>query len=113
MEAMWDTRGYTGILLSFDNGYPYTVGKDVFVGGLASMATTQFQYVPQSGSSSGNAYNLYTDYVERISIKDSPTERMKAEVMIGDGKSHDNPVIKVQRTIAKFEEAFQIVTLSQ
>lgn len=112
-EAMWDTRGYHGVILNFDNGYPYTIGKDLFVGGLASFATTNFANIPQTGSQAGPAYNLYTDYVERLNIRDSPTERMKASVMIGDGKSHDNPVTRVQRWASHFEEAFQIVTLSQ
>ena len=35
-DAMWDSRGFHGIIIGFDNGYPYTVGKDLFVGGLAS-----------------------------------------------------------------------------
>jgi len=96
-SAMWDTRGYHGIVLSFDNGYPYTVGKDLFLGGLASF---------------GIRGQLYTDYVERITITDDPDTRAKVDVMIGDGKSHEDPVVRIQRKITKFEEAFNIITLS-
>ena len=94
---MWDTRGYHGIICSFDNGFPYTIGKDLFVGALASFAIMG---------------QLYTDYVERITITDDGNSRVRAEVMIGDGKSHENPVTRIQRTITKFQEAFNIVTMS-
>ena len=96
-DAMWDSRGYHGIIVSFDNGYPYTIGKDLFVGSLASF---------------GIMGNLYTDYVKKLEIEDSPEVRSKATVVIGDGKSHEPPAIRIQRTIAKFEEAFQVITLS-
>ena len=97
-SAMWDTRGYHGVTLSFDNGYPYTVGKDVFIGGLASFARRG---------------QLYTDYVESITIEDSPEIRAKVDVMIGDGKSHEDPTVKIQRKLTKAEEAINIITMSQ
>jgi len=96
-DAMWDTRGYHGIIVSFDNGYPYTIGKDIFLGGLASMGIGGY---------------LYTDYVKRIEVEDSPQQRAKATVVIGDGKTHEAPAIRIQRSLAKFQEAFQILTLS-
>ena len=96
-SAMWDTRGYHGVIVNFDNGYPYTVGRDLFIGGLASFATRG---------------KLYTDYVERITITDDANNRVKAEVMIGDGKSHENPVTRIQRHLVKFEEAINIITMS-
>lgn len=96
-SAMWDTRGYHGVIVSFDDGYPYTIGKDLFIGGLASFSAQGL---------------LLTDYVERLTITDTPTERTKAVVMIGDGKSHDDPVVRIQRKIVSFEEAFQILTMA-
>lgn len=96
-SAMWDTRGYHGITLTFDNGYPYTVGKDIFVGCLASFALQG---------------NLYTDYVERVTVDDDRKSRAKVTCMIGDGKSHDDPTVRIQRTMTSFQEAFQIVTMS-
>lgn len=97
LSAMWDSRGYHGIILSFNDGYPYTMGKDLFIGGLASFAALG---------------NLYTDYVESITIRDDRNTRARVEVMIGDGKSHEAPSVRLARKITKFEEAFQIVTLS-
>jgi hypothetical protein len=96
-EAMWDTRGYHGIIVSFDNGYPYTVGKDIFIGSLASF---------------GIMGNLYTDYVMKIEVEDTPDQRAKATIVIGDGKSHEAPPIRIQRTLAEFQQAFQIITLA-
>jgi hypothetical protein len=102
-QALWDTRGYHGIIVSFNDGYPYTIGKDIFLGGLASFAATNLGIT---------GANLYTDYVEKIEISDSPEERRKCQVMIGDGKSHESSIVKIQRQLNKFEEAFQIVTMS-
>jgi hypothetical protein len=112
IEAMWDSRGYNGIQLSFDDGYPYTIGKDIFVGALASFASTGLGLTGGTGSSSQGSTNLYTDYVERVTIADSPEQRRRATVMIGDGKSHDDPALKIERKLLSFEEAFQIITLS-
>ena len=103
VQAMWDTRGYTGIVLSFDDGFPYTIGKDLFIGALASFVATNLGI---SGP------NMYTDYVEKIEIEDSPEARRKCHIMIGDGKSHESGLVKIQRTITKMQEAFQIITLS-
>lgn len=120
-NAMWDTRGYNGIIVSFDNGYPYTIGKDLFIGGLASFAVTIPQAVGSGAESgafgfglgTGQTYsNLYTDYLRRVTITDDRTNRVRAECVIGDGKSHEDPVVKIQRTVAHFEEFFQAVTLS-
>src|SRR6185312_13862496 len=72
--AMWDTRGYHSIQISFDNGYPYEVGRDLFVGGLASFALQG---------------QLYTDYVESLKITDDRQSRVKADVVIGDGKEKE------------------------
>lgn len=111
IDGMWDTRGYHGIVLSFDNGYPYTVGKDLFVGSLASFATGSLGF-SESGSSTLGKANLYTDYVERVTVTDDRNTRTKVEVMIGDGKSHDAPGAKILRRLTEAEEAFQIITMS-
>lgn len=96
--AMWDTRGYHAIKLSFDNGFPYTVGKDLFVGCLASFVVEGM---------------MYTEYLMSVTVKDDRKSRAKVECTIGDGKSHDNPFVRIVRNITKFQEAVQIVTLSQ
>ena len=95
--AMWDTRGYHAVTLSFDNGFPYTLGKDLFVGSLASFSCEG---------------KLFTEYVEKVTYEDSRDSRAKVKCVIGDGQRHDNPIIKLQRSLVHFEEAFQIITLS-
>jgi hypothetical protein len=96
-SAMWDTRGYHGVIVSFDNGYPYVIGRDLFIGCLASLVVDG---------------KMYTDYVEKIEIKDSPEQRCKAQIEIGDGKSHQDPTVRIQRKLVKFEEAVQIIQMS-
>lgn len=98
MGAMWDTRGYHSVTFTFDNGFPYSFGKDLFVGGLSSFIIDGF---------------MYTDYMERVVFRDDRKSRAKVECMIGDGKSHDNPVVRVVREITQFQAASQIITLSQ
>jgi len=95
--AMWDTRGYHAVTLSFQNGYPYSLGKDLFVGSLASFAIDGI---------------LYTEYLEKATFADDRMGRATVSCVIGDGKSHMNPIAKVQKNLTKFQEAFQIVTLS-
>lgn len=97
LSAMWDTRGYHAIQFSFDNGFPYTLGKDLFIGSLASFTCEGV---------------LYTEYVEKITLTDDRNSRAKVDCTIGDGKRHDNPVIKLQRNLVHFQEALQIITLS-
>lgn len=97
MGAMWDTRGYHCIKLSFDNGFPYSLGKDLFVGSLASFALNN---------------NLYTDYVEKATFKDDRKSRARINILIGDGKRADNPITKTIHRVVKLEEALQIITLS-
>lgn len=96
--AMWDTRGYHSVTFSFDNGFPYTVGKDLFVGGLASFVVDGM---------------MYTEYLSKVTFRDDRKTRSKIQCVLGDGKSHDNPVTRIVRSLTKFQEAAQIITLSQ
>lgn len=96
-SAMWDTRGYHAVQLTFDNGFPYSLGRDILLGSLASFACEGV---------------LYTEYIEKITFVDDRQSRAKLSIVIGDGKRHENPIIKLQRNLVKFNEAFQIVTLS-
>lgn len=126
IEGLWDTRGYNGIIVHFDDGYPYTIGKDIFLGTLASFVTSSiqlpggFDYAEQEigGTGSGTALpganllsdtsqfnsNLYTDYVERITLKDSREKRRQVRAVIGDGKSHDDPTVNIVRKITNTED---------
>jgi hypothetical protein len=97
MGAMWDSRGYHSVQLEFEDGYPYKLGKDIFVGALASFAMLG---------------KLYTDYVEKVTYTDDRKTRAKAVVVIGDGKAKEAPISRILRKITSFEEAFNIATLS-
>ena len=97
MGAMWDTRGYNAVELSFQNGFPYTLGEDIFVGSLASFAINGM---------------LFTEYVEKVTFADDRKSRASIKCVIGDGKKHLNPVVKVQQTLTNLQEAFQVITLS-
>jgi hypothetical protein len=97
-NAMWDTRGLYTYQWTFYNGYPYTLGVDLFVGQMASFA---------------NRGRLYTDFVDSVVFTDDRTTRLgKLEVTVGDGQFVENPVAKLYRKLVGFEKAFQIITLS-
>jgi hypothetical protein len=96
--AMWDTRGLYTYQWTFLNGFPYTLGVDLFVGQLASFACRG---------------KLYTDWVDSVVYTDDRTTRLgKLEVTVGDGQFVENPVAKLYRKLVNAEKAFQIVTLS-
>ena len=97
-NAMWDTRGMYTYQWTFLNGFPYTLGVDIFVGQLASFASRG---------------RLYTDYVDSVVYTDNRTTRVgKLEVTVGDGQFAESPIAKLYRKLVGFEQAFQIITLS-
>lgn len=95
-REQWLTRGYVSAIVSFDNGYPYELGRDLFVGSLAS--------VVRRGK-------VYTDFVENIVVTDT-REECKVEVQIGDGKAEEPAAVKTYRNVVKFQEAINILTMS-
>jgi hypothetical protein len=96
-SAMWDTRGYISAQITVNNGYPYTLLKDIFKGQLASLVRRG---------------KVYTDYIAQVSGKDDRTTRAQITYTLGDGSAQESPVAKLQRRIAGFEAAFNILTLS-
>ena len=98
MGAMWDTRGLYTYQWTWLNGFPYTLGVDIFVGQLASFA---------------NRGQLYTDWIDSVVYTDDRTTRLgRLEVTVGDGTFVENPVAKIYRKLVNAEKAFQIETLS-
>ena len=98
-NAMWECRGLYTYQWTFYNGFPYTLGVDIFVGQMASFA---------------NRGLLYTDFVDSVVYTDDRTSRLgKLEVTVGDGQFVESPVAKLYRKLVSFEKAFQIITLSQ
>ena len=97
ISAMWDSRGYRSGMAAFRNGFPYSVGRDIFPGSMISIV--------ENGT-------LYTDYVENIVITDNRKERCKVIVQIGDGKAEEAPIARFQRLITGLQEAFNVLTLT-
>ena len=97
MQAMFDTSGYNCIQLKWANGYPYTVGRDVFLGSLVS-------FVRQG--------KMYTDYVYSISLKDDRKTRAEVDIMVGNGKREINPVLRVVKMITGLESVINTITMS-
>lgn len=95
--ALWDTRGYPMFTLKFDNGFPYTIGVDVFPGQMVSFVRRGI---------------MYTDYVDSVTFSDNRKTRMRVDMVAGDILPMQNPVVKMQRRLNEFEAAFQIITLS-
>lgn len=96
-REMWNTRGYISGQVSFRQGEPYEVGRDLFPNGLATII--------RNGQ-------LYTDYIENIVITDTREERAQVEVQIGDGQAEEAPVVKLQRKVVGYEQLFNILTLA-
>ena len=97
ISAMWDTRGYRSATAQFRNGYPYSVGRDVFVGAMMSII--------EDGV-------MFSDYIEQVVITDNRRERCKVVVQIGDGKAEEAPIARFQRLITGIQEAVNVLTLA-
>jgi hypothetical protein len=98
MQAMFDTQGYNCIELTWENGFPYTVGQDVFLGSLISFALDG---------------QLYTDYVYSIKLKDSRKTRAQVDCIVGNGKRNVNPILRVVRMITGLEEVINVISMSR
>lgn len=95
--ALWDTRGYRSAVASFRQGYPYSVGRDVFPGAMMSIV--------ENGT-------LYSDYIENIIVTDNRQERATVMVQIGDGKLEEAPIARIQRVITGIQESINALTLA-
>lgn len=98
INAIWDSRGYTSAIATFRNGDVYRLGKDIFPGGLVSIV-----YLGRK--------KLFTDYIENIMWKISPTER-DVIIQVGDGKADEAPLARFQRLITGLQESFNVLTLA-
>ena len=95
--ALWDVRGYAAAIVSFIDGYPYELGRDVYPGAMASII---------------RGGKLYTDYIENITITDDRKQRNRIELQIGDGKHEQAAIVKVQRKIVDVEHLINVLTQS-
>lgn len=98
LNALYDSRGYSSAVVTFRNGEQYTLGKDIFRGGLMSLVY-------------GGRRKMLTDYIENILWRLSTTER-SVTVQLGDGKRDEAPLAKHQRFLSAAFEAINVLTLA-
>jgi hypothetical protein len=98
VNAFWDSRGWTSAQATFRNGEVYTLGKDVFRGGLMSIL-----YL--------NGTKLLTDYIRNIMFRFTPNAR-DIFIQIGDGKAEESPLAKHQRDLTGLLETINVLTLA-
>lgn len=97
-RQMWKTRGYIAGQLYFRNGGQYEIGRDLFLGGMATII--------RNGQ-------IYTDFIDNIAITDTRGKRTEVFVQVGDGKMQQAPFVRLQKQIVSYEEMFNILTLGQ
>lgn len=98
INAFWDSRGWTSAQATIRNGEVYTLGKDIFRGGLISIVYD-------------NRTKMLTDYIEDLMWRVSITER-DLFIQIGDGKAEEPPLAKNQRNITGAFEIVNVLTLA-
>lgn len=98
INKIWDTRGYVSAIATFRNGEVYTLGKDVFRGGLMSILFF-------------GRTRLFTDYIENILFRIAADAR-DILVQIGDGKAEEAPLAKHQRFLTGIMESYSVLTLA-
>ncbi|MBF4194677.1 hypothetical protein [Mycolicibacterium phlei] len=97
IREMYNTRGYISGQVTFRNGLPYEVGRDLMPNSLATII--------RDGK-------IYTDYLENITVIDDREERAEVIVQIGDGQREEAPVVQLQRKLIGYEEAINAILLS-
>lgn len=98
INALWESRGWVSVIATFRNAEVYTLGKDVFRGGLISVL-----YM--------NRTRIFTDYIEEVVFQ---IDRTKRDILlqIGDGKAEESPLAKHQRFITAVLESVNVLTLA-
>lgn len=98
INAMWDSRGWVSAIVTFRNGEVYTLGKDVFRGGLVSLL-----YMDRT--------RIFTDYIEEVRFR-LDTKHRDILLQIGDGKAEESPLAKHQRFLTGILESINVVLLT-
>lgn len=98
INALFQTRGFTSAKITFLDGRPIKLGRDVFRGSLMSLV---YQ---------GRTL-MFTDYVKRIMWRITPTVR-EITAEISDNKDIEPPLAKHQRLITGLMESYNVLTLA-
>lgn len=93
-QGLWNVRGYPAAQISFIDGYPYGIGTDI--------VRDQLVLYVFNGT-------VFIDYVENIGIVDNRTNFDKITLQIGDGKSEEAAVTKIQRKLVGLETFANII----
>lgn len=101
INAIWDSRGYTSAQIVIRHGSWIALGRDVARGGVMAVIY----------SSPTGPQRIFTDYIENVVWKLSPTER-DLFFQISDGKSEEAPLARQQRAITGLQEALNVVTIT-
>lgn len=101
INATWDSRGFTSAQLIIRHGPVIAYGRDIARGGLMSLVY----------SSPTGPQRIFTDYVEQVFWKISPTER-DLFIQIGDGKGEEAPLARHQRLITGLQEALNVAMIT-
>lgn len=101
INATWDSRGYTSAQVIIRHGSVIAYGRDVARGGLMSLVY----------SSPTGPQRIFTDYIEQVFWKISPTER-DLFIQIGDGKSEEAPLARFQRLITGLQESVNVAMIT-
>lgn len=94
VEALWSTRGWPSAQITFIDGYPYELGRDLF--------PSQLVFYTKRNQ-------IYVDYLENIEITDDRSQRNKVVLQVGDGKAEEGPMTKIQRKLVGFETINNII----
>lgn len=101
INALFDSRGYSSAVVKLNVFGPkaqYTLGRDIFKGGLMSVVFR-------------NRRKMITDYIENVMWRITPTER-ELIVQLGDGKRDEAPLAKHQRFLTAVFESINTLTLA-
>jgi hypothetical protein len=93
-QGLWNVRGYPAGKVGFIDGYPYTFGTDI--------VRDQLVLYAFNGT-------IFIDYIENVQITDNRTQFDKITLQIGDGKSEEAGVTKIQRKLVGLETFVNII----
>ncbi|UVO12806.1 hypothetical protein NM962_01155 [Mycobacterium sp. SVM_VP21] len=97
LDAQYQCRGYPAIKMSFYNGQPFRLFRDIWPAAMSSVVRRGV---------------LYTDVVDEIEIEDSRESWAKVTATIGDGRREDSSAIISQRKIVEAEDNINLLLLA-
>ncbi|MGB0973184.1 MAG: hypothetical protein ACPGVG_19850, partial [Mycobacterium sp.] len=93
----FDTAPYASGKVLVDNHFPYTLGRDTFPGGMATVIRRQ---------------RVLSDFIEDAEYVDDGDNYEKVTYQIGDGRAEEAPAAKIQRRIGDIQAGVNISLLA-